>query len=256
MEVAAYLDHIRADAARLSDVARLDLDVDVPCCPGWTVRDLVQHVGIVYRHKALIVEEGWVEPQERTISPPDDGVVEWLDRSVEHLVEVLEEHDPSEQVWTWHDDDQTVGFWYRRMAHESLIHRIDAEQALRLESSIDEDLAADGIDEILTVMMSGAPAWASCEFGDRGARFEVPGRSWTVRLGTFSGTSPTSGVEYVDEPTLELVGPHAVFQAVISGSAGSVDLWLWGRTTPGSITIQGDRSIVNVVRGIAKESTQ
>jgi uncharacterized protein (TIGR03083 family) len=256
METTAYLDHVRADAARLSEVARLDLDVPVPCCLGWTVRDLVQHVGTVYRHKALIVEEGWIEPQDRTISPPDDGVVEWFDRCTEHLVEVLGEHDPSEPVWTWYEHDRTVGFWYRRMAHESLIHRIDAEQALRLESNIDEDLATDGIDEILTVMMAGAPAWASCEFGDRVARIEVPGRSWTVRLGTFSGTSPTSGVEYVDEPTLEVVGPHAVFQAVVSGSAGSVDQWMWGRATARSLTIQGDRSIVSEVRRIAKESTQ
>jgi hypothetical protein len=88
------------------------------------------------------------------------------------------------------------------------------------------------------------------------ARIEVPGRSWTVRLGTFSGTSPTSGVEYVDEPTLEVVGPHAVFQAVVSGSAGSVDQWMWGRATARSLTIQGDRSIVHEVRRIAKESTQ
>lgn len=256
MEWTALLDHIRADAARLSEVARLDLETQVPCCVGWTVRDLVQHVGTVYTHKALIVEEGWTDLQDRPISAPDESVVEWLDGCAAHLLEVLADHDPSEPVWTWVEGDQTVGFWYRRMAHESLIHRIDAEQALGLESDINEDLAADGIDEILNVMISGAPAWASCEFGRRVARLEVPGRSWTVRLGSFTGTSPATGIHYVDEPTLEVIGPHAEFQAVISGSAGLVDRWMWGRVTSGELTIQGDRSILAEVRLIAKESTQ
>jgi uncharacterized protein (TIGR03083 family) len=256
MEWTTYLDHVRADAARLSEVANLSLEADVPCCVGWTVRDLVQHLGTVYTHKTLIVEEGWTDHQDRTISPPDDGLVEWLDGSAAHLLEVLADHDPSEPVWTWAEDDQTVGFWYRRMAHESLIHRIDAEQALGLESDIDEGLAADGVDEILNVMMSGAPRWAACQFGNRVARLEVPGRSWTVRLGSFSGTSPTTGIHYAGEPTLEVVDSHADFQAVISGSAGLLDQWMWGRATSGEVTIQGERSIAAEVRAIAKESTQ
>lgn len=256
MEWSAYLDHVRADTARLSEVGRLDLEATVPCCPGWTVSDLVKHLGTVYAHKSMVVEEGWTERQDRSISVPGGDLIEWFDRSVAHLLDVLARHDPSEPIWTWIEDDQTIGFWYRRMAHESLIHRIDAEQALGLHSDIDEDLAADGVDEILNVMMSGAPSWASCQFGGRVARLEVPGRSWTVRLGSFTGTSPSSGIHYVDEPTLEVVDPHAKFQAVISGSASLVDGWMWGRATTGDLTIQGDRSIVADVRAIAKESTQ
>ena len=67
MEWATYLEHVRSDAARLSEVALLGLDADVPCCAGWTVRDLVQHVGTVYTHKSMIVEEGWTERQDRPI---------------------------------------------------------------------------------------------------------------------------------------------------------------------------------------------
>ena len=256
MQWTTYLDHVRSDATRLSEVALLGLEHPVPCCDGWTVRDLVQHLGTVYTHKSMILEEGWTERRDQTIAAPDRDVIEWFDSSAAHLLQVLDDHDPSEPIWTWFEDDQTVGFWYRRMAHESLIHRIDAEQAHGLDSDIDEAFAADGIDEILNVMMSGAPAWASCRFTERGARLEVPGRWWTVRLGSFSGTSPTSGIEYVDEPTLEVVGTHEEFQAVVSGSAGAVDRWMWGRATSRQLTIQGDRSIVSDVRTIAKESTQ
>ena len=147
MEWATYLEHVRSDSARISEVALLGLDADVPCCPGWTVRDLVQHVGTVYTHKSMIIEEGWTERQDRPISPPNDGLIEWFDDSAAHLLDVLTAHEPSEPVWTWVEADQTVGFWYRRMAHETLIHRIDAEQAHGLVSEIDDELAIDGVDE-------------------------------------------------------------------------------------------------------------
>jgi uncharacterized protein (TIGR03083 family) len=256
MDWTTYLDHVRADAARLSEVANFGLDPDVPCCAGWTVRDLVKHVGTVYTHKALIVEEGWAERQDRAISPPDEDLVEWFDGATAHLLNVLADHDPAEPVWTWDERDRTVGFWYRRMAHETLIHRIDAEQAHGLASEIDEELAADGVDEILNVMMSGAPSWATLELGERVARLEIPGRSWTVRFGGFSGTSPTTGIVYTDEPTLVLVGPDTEFQTVVSGSAGALDKWLWGRASLGDLTVQGDRSIAAAIRGVAREATQ
>ena len=256
MEWTAYLDHVRADAARLSEVALLGLEAGVPCCAGWRVHDLVQHVGTVYTHKSMIVEEGWTERRDRAISPPDDDPVEWFDGATAHLLNVLADHDPAEPVWTWEESDQTVGFWYRRVAHETLIHRIDAEQAHGLASEIDEDLAADGVDEILNVMMSGAPSWATLELGDRVARLEIPGRSWAGRLGTFSGTSPSTEIVYSDEPALELVGPDIEFQTVVSGSAGALDQWLWGRASLGDLTVQGDRSIAAAIRGVAREATQ
>ena len=256
MEWAIYLEHVRSDAARISELAMLGLDADVPCCPGWTVHDLVKHVGTVYTHKSMIIEEGWGERQDREMPPPDDDVVVWFDERAEHLLDVLAAHDPNEPVWTWVETDQTVGFWYRRMAHESLIHRIDVEQALGLASEIDDELAADGIDEILSVMMSGAPAWASLELGERVARLEIPGRSWTLRLGSFSGVSPTSGTVYTDEPTLELVGPHAEFRTVVAGPAAALDQWLWGRASFRDVAVQGDRSIAAEVRAIAEEATQ
>ena len=104
--------------------------------------------------------------------------------------------------------------------------------------------------------MSGAPSWATLEFGERVARLEIPGRSWTVRLGSFSGVSPTTEITYTDEPTLELVESDAEFQTVVSGSAAALDRWLWGRASLGELTIQGDRSLAAEVRAIAREATQ
>ena len=255
MEWATYLDHLRADAARLSEIARTGFDRKVPCCEGWTVRDLVTHVGNVYEGRAAIVDEGLTERPTMPPVEPSGDLMEWFDAASSDLVTVLSDHDPDEPVWTFYTPDQTVGFWYRRMAHESLIHRVDAEQAHGIPSEIDEVLAADGVDEMLTVMMSGGPEWGTLTLDDRAARLEIPSRAWTVRLGSFSGTSPGRGTVFTDSPALELVKPSQPFRTAISGSAEAMDLWLWGRRRLRHLTIEGDRSIAKAIRGVAAEVT-
>lgn len=255
MEWKAYLEHIGSNAARLSEVAAISLEPAVPCCPGWTVSDLIGHVGGVYMQKAAIVAEGRTDGQPDRVVAPVDGLMEWFDESAKHLIEVLSAHDPAEPIWTFYPPDQTVGFWYRRLAQESLIHRIDGEQAHGLPSDIDQDLASDGVDEVLTRIAAGGPPWGTVEFADRVARLEVPGQSWTVRLGLLSGTSPRSGKDYADMPVLELVDSGESLKTVVSGPAGAMDCWLWGRAGLGELTVQGDRSIATAVRTVAKRST-
>ena len=38
--------------------------------------------------------------------------------------------DPAAPSWTWWPDDQTAGFWLRRMAQETAVHRVDVELPL------------------------------------------------------------------------------------------------------------------------------
>ena len=232
MEWAIYLDHIRADAARLSDVAGRGLDTELPCCEGWTVRTVVEHVGDIYREKAAIVDEGWTERQDRRFGAAREPIVEWFDEATARLLDVLSDHDPAETVWTWF------------------------EQAHGVPSIIDESLATDGVDEVLTVYVSGAPVWGSIALEDRSARLEVPGRSWSVRLGRFSGTSPHTGNNYVDLPALELVEGEASSHVAIFGTAGDMDRWLWGRGSLDDLSVAGDRTIAEDVRTVAAEATQ
>jgi len=256
MEWTTYLVHIGADAKRLSDAARGGLDAPVPCCEGWTVRTVATHVGDIYAEKAALVDEGWTERQDRRFGIPGEPITEWFDASAAHLLDVFTHHDPDETVWTWFDSDQTVGFWYRRLAHETLIHRIDVEQARGLSPTIDEALAADGVDEVLNVYVAGGPAWGSIALEDRSARLEVPGRSWSVRLGRFSGRSPATGNTYSDLPALELVDGEALSHVDISGTAGDMNRWLWGRGSLDDLTVEGDRTIAEAVRTVAQEATQ
>lgn len=255
MEWSTYLEHIGADAARLSHVARSGLEPDVPCCHGWTVRDLVGHLGMVYAHKVAVVDEGWDEYRKWRIEAPKDDLVDWFDETASDLLGMLSAHEPTESVWTFFAPDQTVGFWYRRIAHETLIHRIDGEQAHGSVSEIDRTLAADGVDEILTVMISESPSWATLELDDRFARLEIPGQAWTVQLGRWSGTSPNTDVEYTEVPALMLVDPGTSCRTVVTGTAEAMDRWLWGRGGLRDLAIQGDPADAAAIRAAAKEAT-
>ena len=72
------------------------------------------------------------------------------------LATAVRECGPDTVVWTW-TADQTAGFWLRKMVHEGLIHRFDAELAVGLKSPVIGDLAADGITDLLVSIATLSP---------------------------------------------------------------------------------------------------
>ena len=106
-----------SDAAALR-AAAVDLDAAVASCPGWAVRDAVEHTAIVYAHKATIIEGELQEPPPSW--PPTfcfDDVREFYDEQLRRVVAALRARAPDTSVWTWYSPEQTVGFWIRRMMH-------------------------------------------------------------------------------------------------------------------------------------------
>ncbi len=255
MEPARYLDAIRTDAAALGAAAALGLDAAVPSCPGWTVADLVAHTGVVHREKERIVRERIEDRPPAPAAAPDAGLVSWFEEGASRLVATLGEADPTTPVWTWFPADRSVGFWYRRMAHETAIHRVDAELAHGRPAPVDPELAVDGVDEILAVMIDGAPPWATIDRG-RGAlavvTTDVPAR-WTLREITWSGTS-AGGAGYTAEPSFELT--EAVEPGTrLTGGASDVLLYLWGRGPLDRLSVEGDVELVHRLRRVAADVT-
>jgi len=252
-----YLSHVERDAARIAAMGRLGMDAAVPSCPGWTVADLIAHTGVVYAHKATIVRDGWIDEQPAPVEPPDDEILGWFERRAAEMLEILRAADPAAPAATWHGPDQTVGFWHRRMAHESVIHRLDAELAHSAVSPIDAALGADGIDEILVIMMTGAPDWSETKESDAIVAITESGggRTWRLRAGEFTGTSPR-GNRYVAEPTFLIDTGDDAITASIAGAAGDLDAWLWGRRDLSALSVAGDRALVDRVRAVAADSTQ
>lgn len=152
MDDARFLAAIERDAAALLEAASsADADAMVPGCPEWRPIDLVWHLGEVHGFWATVVARRLQEPPEAW--PPerpasDEDVVEFTRRSAAELLDALRAAEPSDAVWTW-SPRQDVGWVIRRMAQETAVHRVDAEQVAGRPTSIDAELAADGVDEFL-----------------------------------------------------------------------------------------------------------
>ena len=67
------------------------------------------------------------------------------------LLDAMRTVDPATPVWTFSRSDPTATFWHRRMAHETVVHRVDAEQATGAVGPLDPALVVDGIAESLEV---------------------------------------------------------------------------------------------------------
>lgn len=247
-----YLAHLDADAHLLAAAAAQGLAADVPGCPGWTVRDLVIHTAVVHHHKTEIVAGDWVDKQPpRPALPGGADPLQWYRDGAAHLYQVLEGADPAMPSWTF-GRDKTVAFWYRRMAQETVVHRIDAEQAHGYESAIDPELAVDGVAELFDVFLTGYPHWAHFQPSDDVVGVEVGDQAWTVRLGRFVGSR--KAVDYVQPTTM--LEPDAVPHTVISGEPDRVFLWLWGRAPLDDVTVSGDLEVVDRFRATCARRLQ
>jgi uncharacterized protein (TIGR03083 family) len=248
MEYSRYLDCLAADHARLREVAATGLAEVVPSCPDWKVQDLARHVAEVYLHKVACMRTGSApEPW-----PPEESGEEplaLLDRAYAQLRAEFDSRSPGSAVYTWYDPDQTVAFWIRRMAQETVVHRVDAELAAAASiADIPADLALDGIDEVLQVMLAyGTRRWPE-EFTEvlptSAVRvlISTDDRSWLVGL----------------DPSGALVEPGPAAQpvhATISGAPQELLLWLWRRSDDG-VRHTGDRAAVDRFRQALGMATQ
>ncbi|MGH3835538.1 MAG: maleylpyruvate isomerase family mycothiol-dependent enzyme [Pseudonocardiaceae bacterium] len=153
-----YLDALMAQSILFADaLGGADLQQQVPTCPDWTLYQLAEHVGLAHqRVTALITRRATAPPDPSelgvTAAPEDPaGLVTWLCDGASELVDAFRAAGPQTPVWSW-ADDHSAGFWARRMAHETAVHRADVELALGREFALEPDLAADAISEWLSLL--------------------------------------------------------------------------------------------------------
>jgi uncharacterized protein (TIGR03083 family) len=147
---------LEVQGVRLVDAARrAGTDAAVPSCPGWTVADLLRHVGEVHRWAAAVVSTAAPEdPGSLTVLgdvPDDTGLTDWVEAGHRALVETLRAAPPDLDCWHFLRSPSPLEFWARRQLHETSVHRMDAELAAGTGlSPVSRDVAEDGIDELLT----------------------------------------------------------------------------------------------------------
>jgi uncharacterized protein (TIGR03083 family) len=250
-----YLSHMRAEFRRFAEVlAAAEPTRRVPTCPEWDAADLLWHLSGVTVFWATIVRDRLDHPGPAEIKPDRPSDYDDLQRlfadSSAALIDALESTAEDVSVWTWFDADRSVGFVLRRQAHEALIHRLDAELTTDSVTPFDADLATDGVLEVLEVMFSEIPDWASHEFDGGIGRVATTdtGAQWLVRTGNLSGTDPDTGKSYTDHPTLTVATDgEPTFE--LTATARDLDAWLWNRPTLAEVAMSGDYArFVEIIR--------
>jgi uncharacterized protein (TIGR03083 family) len=258
MDDSRYLECLAADYGDLRDAAAaVELSVPVPTCPGWTMGDLVFHVAEVYLHKVTVMRTGEWPEQWPPPGTDQEAGLPLLGRAYGELIAEFSARQPSDATSTWYDPDQTVAFWIRRMAQETVVHRIDAELAAGLPvTAVPDDLAVDGVDEVLKRFLGyGAGDLDQLEGGHLagdGARDTITvlagQAAWTVR--------PSPRQVVVDDGASD--NPRVVIQA----APDPMLRWLWGRAEQraevggDSVRLTGDPAWAAYLRRMLTAATQ
>ncbi|MDR8410811.1 maleylpyruvate isomerase family mycothiol-dependent enzyme [Nonomuraea sp. 3-1Str] len=251
-----YPAHVEAEAARLVElVSGADPGTPVPTCPGWTLAELITHVGTTHRWVIHILrdrvqERIWSRQVPNGLPEGASGDPAWLARGAAELVATLRATDPATRVWSW-GGDQSAAYWARRMAFELLVHRADAELALGADPAIPAATALDGIEELLGNLPHAV--WVArrlAELDAEGATIHLHATDtppaakdlpegageWTVVQGAAGTVAWTRG--------------HTKADTAVRGPARDLLLMLYGRRFAPTLTVVGDRSVLD--RWLAK----
>ncbi len=240
-----YLIHLNADYQLLA-AAIPDAPVAVPSCPGWTTDDLAKHMAHVYLGQAFVVETGSQAENKEHLAhyPRTDDYLEFMAWGFEAITKALDINRPERSTWSWHHSDHSIDFWFRRMAHETVIHRIDAELAIGAVTPIDEALALDGVDEVLDFLpLTGS--WPEVPNLDFGIVSIVASTKNGSKVWDLNFTNEAATVSAVAES-------NGAARLVISGDAEAMDLYLWGRIDSSdpriSITGEGEETFKQLMQ--------
>ncbi|MFO1537507.1 MAG: maleylpyruvate isomerase family mycothiol-dependent enzyme [Actinomycetota bacterium] len=232
MEPSQHLAAVRSDGARLLDAARAaGWSAPVPSCPGWTVADLLGHVGQVQRWQADLIARRVQAPEFAVPEAPTDPavLVDWVAEATADLLAVLDATDPDVTLWTF-TGPGPAAFWFRRQAHETALHRVDAELAAGIAPEVDAELARDGIDEFLDLVVGGLQ------------RDRVAGAGETIHLHRTDGAG--EWLVRRDPDGARVTREHAKGDVAARGSASDLLLAVRGRTGPDRLEVFGDAVVL------------
>lgn len=241
MEIAEHITAVAREGKLFAEAARrTGLDAEVPCCPGWDVRELVRHLSSVHLwaaahvakratewrgHGPAELEEYW--PDLAIFWPDDDELINWYLKTNSNLVNELATAPADLDCLTFLPAPTPLAMWARRQAHETAIHRFDAESPNRGTTDYEPVFASDGIDELLMLF---APRWG------------IPMPDAKTMVVRTTDTDDTWHVTMGPE-AISVVSGDGPADCTLTGSASDLYLAVWNRGNP-PVTAMGDPELV------------
>ncbi len=248
MEIAEHLDALRRQGELMAAAAdRAGLATAVPPCPSWQVKDLLRHTGYIHRWAARHITEcprqvidGPAEAEILRGGAADEDLLDWFRAGHTALVETLAAADPAVACATFMAAPSPLAFWARRQAHETAIHRADAERAAGITPDYPAEFAADGIDELITGFGQRRKYQPQADSASASGLLRViaadTGDAWSIE-----------GREGRLQPRRETgAGPAGAAGCTVSGPASGLYLFLWNRAgaADAGVIVTGDSSLL------------
>ncbi len=245
MEIAEHIAALRRQGEWLADAAeRAGLDASVPPCAPWRVKDLLRHTGYVHRWAARHITEC---PDQILDGPPEEEILRggaddnrllaWFRDGHAALVQTLATADPAVECATFIAAPSPLAFWARRQAHETAIHRADAESAAGATPEYEADFAADGIDELIM------------GFGRR-RKYQPGSAAGGTRLHMLAADTGDAWLVEANEGRLQPrrnADREQEAGCTVSGPASGLYLYLWNRADADrvGVTVTGDPGLLS-----------
>ena len=218
------------------------LDAPVPTCPGWTLFDLVQHLGEGRRKWAAIVAAGPADaPPDKSVwasaAPRDRAdLLAWMTASTRELLAAFRAAGPDRGCWTWWGDSQspeTTGAAARHQLQEIAVHTYDAQLTAGVPEPLPTDVSLDGVEEFEFTCCATDVAWphepAVVDY------HAAEGRSWRLWLsGDGARVARLSPADADDKSDVSL-----------RGTASELVLTFYGRIPLESVKLDGDRQVLD-----------
>jgi uncharacterized protein (TIGR03083 family) len=250
MRVSDYIGFVASEGELFAAAAEQgELTVDIAPCPGWDMRELVRHLGLIHLWAAgnvacpkgdrLRVDDlpdlagHW--PELATSWPDDNDLISWYRQTNANLVRVLESAPADLDCFTFLPAPTPLTMWARRQASETAIHRFDAELSRGFASEFDAPFVADMLDELM------------CGFVPRRRSLDLEGPRVLIDV----------HAEDVDEHWYVTLGPERADTArtgdgadlTLVGTAAELYLLLWNRTPDSSVTMTGNTALMDLWHG-------
>ena len=231
-----YVESIRTDSDRFDAAVTAAPLAPVAACPDWDNTALAEHMGDVFNFAATQIRASTTEMTRPDQSAKADPL-SWYQTSAGALIDALAQADPDQPGWSW-AGTPTLSFYFRRMASEIAVHRVDAQRAAGVaETPIPGDIATDAIDEVIEVGM---------QHRMRGPDADYPTGSLHLHRTDGDGEWMLTAADGVLVATHE----HGKGDAALRGRASDLLLFLWGRGR-GELDLFGDEAVAEAWSAVA-----
>jgi len=243
----------RSTAFRAMIASASSLDVQVPTCPGWTLFDLVRHLGEGRRSWAATVAAGPAAAAKSAVegapaAPRErEALLAWSAASTQELLDALRDAGPDRGCWTWwatSQSPQTCDAVARHQLQEIAVHTYDAQATVGARQPLPEEVALDGVEEFLSTCCATTDPWphepAAVDY------HATEGRSWRLWLSHDGARSARLPIPDTVPATAAVEDPNAG-DAAARGTASELVLALYGRVPVSSLALDGDQRLFDLL---------